>query len=45
MGIPDQLACLLRHLFVGQEATIRIGCGSQNMRNKSKNKQMGPNEA
>ena len=23
MGIPDHLTCLLRHLFAGQEATIR----------------------
>ena len=24
MGIPDHLTCLLRNLYVGQEATIRI---------------------
>ena len=24
-GIPDHLACLLRNLYAGQEATIRIG--------------------
>jgi len=23
MGIPDHLTCLLRHLFAGQEATVR----------------------
>ena len=23
MGIPDHLTCLLRHLYAGQEATIR----------------------
>ena len=23
MGIPDHLTCLLRHLYVGQEATVR----------------------
>ena len=23
MGIPDQLACLLRNLYAGQEATVR----------------------
>ena len=23
MGIPDHLACLLRNLYVGQEATVR----------------------
>ena len=27
MGIPDHLTCLLRNLFAGQEATIRIGHG------------------
>ena len=27
MGIPDHLACLLRNLYAGQEATIRIGHG------------------
>ena len=25
MGIPDQLTCLLRNLYVGQEATVRTG--------------------
>ena len=25
MGIPDHLTCLLRNLYVGQEATVRIG--------------------
>ena len=25
MGIPDQLACLLRNLYAGQEATVRTG--------------------
>ena len=28
MGIPDHLACLLRNLYVGQEATVRTGCGT-----------------
>ena len=27
MGIPDHLICLLRNLYVGQEATIRMGHG------------------
>ena len=27
MGIPDHLTCLLRNLYAGQEATIRIGHG------------------
>ena len=25
MGIPDQLTCLLRDLYAGQEATVRTG--------------------
>ena len=25
MGIPDPLTCLLRNLYAGQEATVRIG--------------------
>ena len=24
-GIPDQLSCLLRNLYAGQDATVRIG--------------------
>jgi len=28
MGIPDHLTCLLRNLHVGQEATVRIGHGT-----------------
>ena len=28
MGIPDHLSCLLRNLYVGQEATIRTGHGT-----------------
>ena len=27
IGIPDHLACLLRNLYAGQEATVRIGHG------------------
>ena len=27
-GIPDHLTCLLRNLYVGQEATVRIGHGT-----------------
>ena len=27
MGIPDHLICLLRHLYAGQEATVRNGHG------------------
>ena len=29
MGIPDHLTCLLRNLYAGQEATVRIGHGKQ----------------
>ena len=28
MGIPDQLTCLLRILYAGQEATVRTGHGT-----------------
>ena len=28
MGIPDQLTCLLRNLYAGQEATVRTGLGT-----------------
>ena len=28
MGIPDHLACLLRNLYEGQEATVRTGHGT-----------------
>ena len=28
MGIPDHLTCLLRHLYTGQETTVRTGCGT-----------------
>ena len=30
MGIPDHLTCLLRNLYAGQEATVRIGRGTTN---------------
>ena len=29
MGIPDYLTCLLRNLDAGQEATVRVGLGTQ----------------
>ena len=29
MGIPDYLTCLLRNLYVGQEATVRTGHGTK----------------
>ena len=28
MGIPDHLTCLLRNLYVGQEAIVRTPCGT-----------------
>ena len=28
MGIPDHLTCLLRNLYVDQEATVRTGLGT-----------------
>ena len=28
MGIPDHLTCLLKNLYAGQEATVRIGHGT-----------------
>ena len=28
MGIPDDLTCLLRNLYAGQEATVRMGHGT-----------------
>ena len=28
IGIPDHLTCLLRNLYVGQKATVRIGHGT-----------------
>ena len=28
MGIPDHMACLLRNLYAGQEATVRTGHGT-----------------
>ena len=30
MGIPDRLTCLLRNLYVGQEAKVRTGHGTMN---------------
>ena len=28
MGVPDHLTCLLRNLYAGQTATVRIGHGT-----------------
>ena len=29
MGIPDHLTCLLRNLYVGQEATVKLDTEQQ----------------
>ena len=29
IGIPDYVTCLLRNLYTGQEATVRIGHGTK----------------
>ena len=31
MGMPDHLTCLLRNLYAGQEATVRIGHGTTDL--------------
>ena len=31
MGIPDHLTCLLRNLYLGQEATVRTGHGTTDL--------------
>ena len=31
MGIPNHLTCLLRNLYAGQEATVRIGHGTTDL--------------
>ena len=31
MGMPDRLTCLLRNLYAGQEATVRIGHGTTDL--------------
>ena len=36
MGIPDHLTCLLKNLYVGQEATVRIRYGRTDWFQKKK---------
>jgi len=36
LGIPDHLTCLLRNLYAGQEATVRIGHGTTDWFQKGK---------
>ena len=41
MGIPDHLTCLLRNLYVGQEATIKTGHGRTDWFKTGKRVQQG----
>ena len=41
MGIAGHLACLLRNLYVGQEATVRTGHGTTNWFQIGKGLQQG----
>ena len=41
MGVPDHLTCLLRNLYVGQEATVRTGNGTTNWFEIGKGVQQG----
>ena len=41
MGIPDHLACLLRNLYAGQEATVRTGHGTTDWFQKGKGVHQG----
>ena len=36
MGIPEHLTCLLRNLYVGQEATVRTGHGTRLVPNRKR---------
>ena len=41
MGIPDHLTCLLRNLYVGQEATVRTGHGPTDWFHRGKGVRQG----
>ena len=41
IGIPDHLTCLLRNLYVGQEATVRTGHGTTGWLQIGKGDQQG----
>ena len=41
MGIPDHLTCLLRNLYAGQEATVRIEHGMADWFNNGKGVRQG----
>ena len=43
MGIPDHVTCLLRNLYAGQEATVRIGHGKELHGKELHGKDMVPN--
>ena len=41
MGIPDHVSCLLRNIYAGQEATLRIGRGTTDWFQKGKGVHQG----
>ena len=41
MGIPNNLTCLLRNLYAGQEATVRTGHGTTDLFQIRKGKRQG----
>ena len=41
MGIPDHLTCLLRDLYIGQEATVRTGHGTTDWFQRGKGAHQG----
>ena len=41
MGIPDHITCLLRNLYVGQEATVRTGHGTMDWFKTGKGEHQG----
>ena len=41
MGLPDNLTCLLRNLYAGQEATVRTGHGKTDRLNIGKGVHQG----
>ena len=41
MGIPDHLTCLLRNLYAGQEAIVRIGHGTADLFQMGKGVHLG----
>ena len=41
MGLPDHLTCLLRNLYIGQQATVRTGHGTTDWFQKGKGVHQG----